>query len=79
MPTLELGGTVPTLPLPARLAEVLGPSLTLTLDGDTFTSPSACSPHGVTGLSSGLIRLRPTMFGIRSTTGFIAGQTGSDQ
>jgi ribosome-binding protein aMBF1 (putative translation factor) len=34
---LELGGTVPTLPLLARLAEALDASLNITLDGDTST------------------------------------------
>ena len=34
---LELGGTVPTLPLLARLAEALDASLNIALDGDTST------------------------------------------
>lgn len=34
---LELGGTVPTLPLLARLAEALDASLTIALDGETST------------------------------------------
>lgn len=32
---LELGGTVPTLPLLARLARALDAALTLQLDGET--------------------------------------------
>jgi transcriptional regulator with XRE-family HTH domain len=42
---LELGGTVPTLPLLARLANALDASLTIALDGDTssvvFTAHAA--------------------------------------
>jgi len=34
---LELGGTVPTLPLLARLAKALDASLNIALDGDTST------------------------------------------
>lgn len=34
---LELGGTVPTLPLLARLARALDASLNIALDGDTST------------------------------------------
>ncbi|MER8000781.1 helix-turn-helix transcriptional regulator [Streptomyces sp. NPDC095613] len=34
---LELGGTVPTLPLLARLAKALDASLDIALDGDTST------------------------------------------
>jgi ribosome-binding protein aMBF1 (putative translation factor) len=34
---LELGGTVPTLPLLARLADALDASLTIALDGGTST------------------------------------------
>jgi ribosome-binding protein aMBF1 (putative translation factor) len=34
---LELGGTVPTLPLLARLAKALDTSLNIAMDGDTST------------------------------------------
>ena len=40
---LELGGTVPTLPLLARLAGALDASLNIALDGDT--SSVAFIPH----------------------------------
>ncbi|MDH6576245.1 helix-turn-helix transcriptional regulator [Kitasatospora sp. MAP5-34] len=40
---LELGGTVPTLPLLARLAKALDASLNIALDGDTSTV--AFTPH----------------------------------
>lgn len=40
---LELGGTVPTLPLLARLAKALDASLNIALDGDTATV--AFTPH----------------------------------
>lgn len=40
---LELGGTVPTLPLLARLAKALDASLNIGLDGDT--SSVAFVPH----------------------------------
>lgn len=41
--TLELGGTVPTLPLLARLAGALDASLNIALDSGT--SPVAFIPH----------------------------------
>ncbi|MBC3843475.1 helix-turn-helix transcriptional regulator [Streptacidiphilus sp. 4-A2] len=40
---LELGGTVPTLPLLARLAKALDASLNIALDGDT--SSVVFTPH----------------------------------
>ena len=40
---LELGGTVPTLPLLARLAKALDTSLNIALDGDT--SSVVFTPH----------------------------------
>ncbi|MEV0276613.1 helix-turn-helix transcriptional regulator [Streptomyces sp. NPDC050610] len=40
---LELGGTVPTLPLLARLAKALDASLNIALDGDISTV--AFTPH----------------------------------
>ncbi|MYV99708.1 helix-turn-helix transcriptional regulator [Streptomyces sp. SID3343] len=40
---LELGGTVPTLPLLARLARALEASLNIALDGDT--TAVAFTPH----------------------------------
>ncbi|KOG87514.1 helix-turn-helix domain-containing protein [Streptomyces varsoviensis] len=40
---LELGGTVPTLPLLARLAKALDASLNIALDGDVSTV--AFTPH----------------------------------
>ncbi|MCH6162197.1 helix-turn-helix domain-containing protein [Streptomyces marispadix] len=40
---LELGGTIPTLPLLARLASALDASLNIALDGDTSTV--AFTPH----------------------------------
>jgi ribosome-binding protein aMBF1 (putative translation factor) len=40
---LELGGTVPTLPLLARLAKALDASLNIALDGDT--SAVVFTPH----------------------------------
>lgn len=35
---LELGGTVPTLPLLARLAKALDTTMNIALDGDTITT-----------------------------------------